>query len=220
MLAAVLQAAGLGFSAGASPGPFQALLLERAAVRGPRRALPLALVPLVSDPLVVLACLFALAGLPPGFLRLLRLLGGALLCWMGAGGLRQALRPAAEAGGAAGPAGPADQGRTAGGGGARRDLGFWRAVLVNLLNPNAWLFWSLVGGPLLGAALRQGATPAALFLLAFYLPLTATNASLVVAFGAVGRLGPLAARALGGLSAAAFLALGLVQLGGAALGGP
>lgn len=199
------QAAALGFSAAASPGPFQALLLERAAAAGPRRALRLALVPLCSDPPVVLACLFALSGLPPGLLTALQLLGGALLCWMGAGALRDLLRPAAAG------AAPAE---------ALRGAGFWRAALVNLLNPNAWLFWSLVGGPLLAAALRRGAGEAAAFLAAFYLPLTATNAALVAAFGAVGRLGPRAARGLGGISAVAFLALGLAQLWRAALGAP
>jgi threonine/homoserine/homoserine lactone efflux protein len=202
------QAAALGFSAAASPGPFQALLLERAARTGPRRALHLALVPLVSDPPVIACCLLALSGLPPLLLTGLRLLGGALLCWMGASALRELARP------------PADGDGDGGGGGAApaRGQGFWRAALVNLLNPNAWLFWSLVGGPLLAGAVRASAGEAALFLAAFYLPLTATNAALVAAFGAVGRLGPRAARALGGASALAFLALGLAQLAGAALG--
>jgi threonine/homoserine/homoserine lactone efflux protein len=207
VLAAVAQAAALGFSAAASPGPFQALLLERAARAGPRRALHLALVPLVSDPPVILTCLLALSGLPAAFLWALQLLGGALLVWMGAGALRALTRPALE--GAA--AGRAD---------GARDGGFWRAALVNLLNPNCWLFWSLVGGPLLAGALAAAPGQAALFLVAFYLPLTATNAALVAAFGAVGRLGPRAARALGGLSAAAFLVLGLSQLWQATRGGP
>ena len=197
------QAAALGFSAAASPGPFQALLLERAARAGPRRALHLALVPLVSDPPVILACLLALSGLPPALLAGLQLLGGALLVWMGAGGLRELTRPASGAAAA----------------GAAGDHGFWRAVLVNLLNPNCWLFWSLVGGPLLAAALAASPAEAALFLAAFYLPLAAPNPALVAAFGAEGRLGPRAARALGGISAVAFLALGLVQLWRAAHGG-
>ncbi len=207
------QAALLGLSAAASPGPFQALLLERAARVGPRRALPLALVPLASDPPVVVACLFALSGLPPGFVTGLRLLGGALLCWLGATALRDLARgegARAEVGGGAASAGPA-------GGEAAR--GFWRAALVNLLNPNAWLFWSLVGGPLLAAALAASAAEALLFLAAFYVPLTLTNGALVLAFGGVGRLGPRAARTLGGASAVAFLALGLAQLWGALAGG-
>jgi threonine/homoserine/homoserine lactone efflux protein len=151
-------------------------------------------VPLVSDPPVIAACLLALAGLPPGLLRLLSLAGGALLVWMGAATLRDLWkeRPGAVA--------PPSTG------------GFWRAALVNLLNPNAWLFWSLVGGPILAGALRGAALAPLAFLGPFYLALTATNVATVLVFGAVGRLGPRAARTLGGLSALAFLALGLVQL--------
>jgi threonine/homoserine/homoserine lactone efflux protein len=202
----LLQAAALGFSAGASPGPFQALLLERAARVGPRRALHLALVPLASDAPAVLTCLFALSSLPLAFLEALRLLGGALLVWMGAGTLRDVLRPAGDGAGDGAAAPPP------------RDRGFWQATLLNLLNPNVWLFWSLVGAPLLAGALRHSPGQAALFLAGFYLPLTATNGALVLAFGAVGRLGPRAARSLGGLSSAAFLVLGLAQLWRAALG--
>ena len=198
---AVLLAKGLalGFSASASPGPFQALLLERSARLGPRRALHLALVPLASDPPVIAACLLALAGLPGGLLRLLSLVGGAFLVYLGGVALRDLWR---------GRAGD----EAAGGPGAEPAGGFWRAVVVNLLNPNAWIFWSLVGGPILAGALRQAAPHPLAFLGGFYLALTATNAATVLVFGAVGRLGPRAARALGGLSALAFLALGLMQL--------
>jgi threonine/homoserine/homoserine lactone efflux protein len=198
--ALLAQGLALGFSASASPGPFQAMLLQQAARLGPRRALPLALVPLVSDPLVIVACLFALAGLPGWLLRLLALAGGALLVSLGAAALLQLWRERGEPAEVAAPPPRAEAG------------GFWRAVLVNLLNPNAWIFWSLVGGPILAGALRGSATEPVAFLASLYLSLTATNAFTVLVFGAVGRLGPRAARTLGGLSAVAFVLLGLAQL--------
>ncbi len=197
--ALLVQGLALGFSASASPGPFQALLLERAARLGPRRALHLALVPLVSDPPIIAGCLLALAGLPAGLLRLLSLAGGALLVYMGGSALRALWSARADSAGG----GPAA---------APPEVGFWRAVLVNLLNPNAWIFWSLVGGPILAEALRRSATQPAAFLGGFYAALTATNAVTVLVFGAVGRLGPRTAQALGGISAAAFLAMGVAQL--------
>jgi threonine/homoserine/homoserine lactone efflux protein len=208
-LAALLaQGLALGFSASASPGPFQALLLERSARLGPRRALHLALVPLVSDPPVVVACLFALAGLPGGLLRLLSLAGGALLLFLGGATLRGLWRERASSAVPGAPARSPDQAPAQG----AAQGGFWRAVLVNLLNPNAWLFWSLVGGPILAGTLRAAPLQPLAFLGSFYLSLTATNAFTVLVFGAVGRLGPRAARLLGGLSAVAFLLLGLAQL--------
>ena len=156
MLPAALLAQGLalGFSASASPGPFQALLLERSARLGPRHALRLALVPLVSDPPVIAACLLALSGLPGALLRLLSLAGGALLRLPG-----RLDAPCPVAPGPAGPDEPA----------AARPDGFWSAALVNLLNPNVWIFWSLVGGPILAGALRAEAPQPLAFLAGFYL---------------------------------------------------
>jgi threonine/homoserine/homoserine lactone efflux protein len=156
-------------------------------------------VPLVSDPPVIVACLFALAGLPGGLLRLLSLAGGALLIYLGASTLRGLWRERSAPPGE-GQATPPQRG------------GFWRAVLVNLLNPNAWLFWSLVGGPILAGALRSAPPRPHAFLGGFYLALTATNAATVLVFGTLGRLGPRTSRVLGGLSAVAFLVLGLAQL--------
>jgi len=159
-------------------------------------------VPLASDPPVIVACLFALAGLPGGLLRLLSLAGGALLVFLGASTLRGLWRERPGS-----PVAPGE-GQVA----PPRDGGFWRAVLVNLLNPNAWLFWSLVGGPILAGTLRSATPQPLAFLGGFYLALTATNAATVLLFGALGRLGPRTSRALGGLSAVAFLVLGLAQL--------
>ena len=204
----LLDAAALGLAAAASPGPFQALLLERAARRGVRPALPLSLVPLASDPPVVLACLLALAGMPPLLLRGLGAAGGLMLLWM-AGGVLRGLRAAPPSEDAVQVAPPS----TAAG------AGFGRAALVNLLNPNAWMFWSLIGGPLLTQALRESPAQGALFLVGFYVPLTATNAALVTAFGLLGGLGEGVRRGLAAFSGVAFLALGLLQLWRALAGG-
>lgn len=190
------QGAALGFSAAAQPGPFQAYLLAQSAREGPLRALPLALVPLVSDPPVVAAVLALLAQVPPGLLRALQIGGGAFVLWLGASGLRAALRPSLGEGA----------------GGREPPRGFWRAVVVNLTNPNAWIFWSLVGGPILAAAWRDGPPRALGFLGGFYLLLLGGNAALVLAFGAAGRFGPRASRALGVLSSAALLVFGAWQV--------
>jgi threonine/homoserine/homoserine lactone efflux protein len=202
----LLDAALMGYAAAAAPGPFQTLLLERSVRVGVRRALPLSLVPLVSDPIVVVTCLFALSSVPPLLLRALGGAGGLLLGWMGISALR-GLAGAASAAGGAEVAAPR----------ARAD-GFWRAALVNLLNPNAWLFWSLVGGPMLAEAARGSAGEVVTLLSGFYVALTITNAALAAAFGVLGGLGPRVRTGLTVLSGAAFLGLGAVQLSRAVLG--
>jgi threonine/homoserine/homoserine lactone efflux protein len=191
------QGATLGFGAAAQPGPFQAYLLAQAVRGGPWRALPLALVPLVSDPPVIAAVLALLAQVPSGFLRILQVGGGVFVVILGGTAIRAALR---------GPDAPGDAERAP-------VRGFWRATLVNLTNPNAWVFWSLVGGPILAAAWRVAPSRALAFLGGFYLLLLGGNAVLVLAFGSAGRLGPRAARTLGLLSGAALLAFGAWQIG-------
>lgn len=191
------QGAALGFWAAASPGPLQAYLLAQAVRHGPARALPLAASPLASDPPLVAIVLLALSQLPGGFLRALQVAGGLLVLWLGAGALRAALRPA--------PASPAAA--------PEPPRGVLRAALVNFTNPNVWIFWSAVGGPIVAEAWRASPARALEFLGGMYLCLLGGNAALVAAFGAAGRLGPRTARALAGFSAAALVAFGLWQVG-------
>lgn len=194
------QGAWLGFSAAASPGPFQAFLFARTARGGIRRALPLVLAPLVSDGPIVAVVLLTLTHLPAGFLRGLEVAGGALLLWLARGAIRT---PGASPGTGAGPAvGPRE----------RRGAPFLQAVLVNAAGPGPWIFWSTVCGPILAEAWRGGAGRAVAFLAGFYLLLVGGKGALVVAFGLAGRIGPRTARALALASAAAMAGMGALQL--------
>ncbi len=187
----------LGFSAAAQPGPFQAYLLAQSVRNGPARTIPVTAVPLVSDPPVIAVVLVALAQVPAGFLRVLQILGGAVILWLGAGALR-ALRAAPGGEGGAPPSGP---------------RGFWRAVLVNLTNPNAWIGWSIVMGPIASAAWRDSPPRALAFVSGFYLFLVGGNLLFVLLAGRLTRLGPRFARGLGLASALALLGFGLWQVG-------
>jgi len=186
----------LGFSAAASPGPFQAFLFARASRHGVRRTLPLTLAPLVSDVPIVAVILLVLSRVPEGFLRALEVAGGALLIWMALGSWRTARAAAPGAGPAAVDAAGS----------------FLQAVLVNATGPGPWIFWSTVCGPILAEAWRAGAPRALAFLLGFYAMLVGGKAALVVAFGLAGRIGPRTARGLGLAAAAAMAAMGALQL--------
>jgi threonine/homoserine/homoserine lactone efflux protein len=196
-VALFLQGLTLGFSAAAQPGPFQAYLLAQSIRNGAARTLPVALVPLVSDPPVIAVVLAALAQVPAGFLRALQIAGGAIVLWLGVAALRAvragriAERDAAE--------------------GSPR--GFWRAVLVNLTNPNAWIGWSVVMGPIAAAAWRASPARALAFVAGFYLLLLGGNVLLILLAGRVSRLGPGFARGLGVASGLALLAFGAWQVG-------
>jgi threonine/homoserine/homoserine lactone efflux protein len=196
-VALFLQGLTLGFSAAAQPGPFQAYLLAQSIRNGAARTLPVALVPLVSDPPVIAVVLAALAQVPAGLLRGLQVAGGAIVLWLGVAALR-----AVRAGRVAE--------RDASEGSPR---GFWRAVLVNLTNPNAWIGWSVVMGPIAAAAWRASPPRALAFVAGFYLLLLGGNVLLILLAGRVSRLGPGFARGLGVASGLALLAFGAWQVG-------
>jgi threonine/homoserine/homoserine lactone efflux protein len=196
-VALFLQGLTLGFSAAAQPGPFQAYLLAQSIRNGAARTLPVAVVPLVSDPPIVATVLLALAQVPAGLLRALQILGGAIVLWLGAAALRAA-RAGRAASSEAAPGSP---------------RGFWRAVLVNLTNPNAWIGWSVVMGPIASSAWRSSPARALAFVAGFYLLLVGGNLLLILAAGRVSRLGPGFARGLGLASGLALVAFGLWQVG-------
>lgn len=186
----------LGFSAAASPGPFQAFLFSRASRVGVRRALPLTLAPLVSDGPIVALTLLVLTGMPRGFLRGLEIAGGVFLVWLAWGAFRTA-------------------GETHGGPGRRPEASggaFLRAMAVNAAGPGPWIFWSTVCGPILIEAWRAAPASGIAFLLGFYLLLVGGKAALVVAFGLAGRIGPRTARGLGLASAVLMAGMGALQL--------
>jgi threonine/homoserine/homoserine lactone efflux protein len=185
-----LEGAALGFSAAAQPGPLQAYLLAQSARNGVRRTLPVAAVPLVTDPPLIAVVLAVLAQVPAGFVRGLGVAGGALVVWLGVGALRAARAPARD--------GPAPV----------PPSGFVRAHLVNVTNPNAWLYWSVAAGPILAAAWRASPLRALAFLAGFYLLLVGGNVAFVLVAGRAARAGPRLGRALGIASGAALVLFG------------
>jgi threonine/homoserine/homoserine lactone efflux protein len=200
-----LQGAWLGLSAAAAPGPLQAYLLAQSARNGAARTLPVAGVPLVTDPPLIAIVLAALAQVPAGLLRALGIAGGAIVLWLGVGAARAAARPPR-----------ADAGAEAGG--RPPPKGFVRAMFLNFTNPSAWLWWSGAAGPVLVSAWRVTPLHAAAFLGGFYLLLLAGNSTVVLLAARLARAGPAVARGLGALSAAALLAFGAFQLARGILG--
>jgi threonine/homoserine/homoserine lactone efflux protein len=198
-VALFLEGAALGLSAAAQPGPLQAYLLAQSARNGARRTIPVALVPLATDPPLIAVVLAVLAQVPAGFVRVLGVAGGALVVWLGAGALRAARAPGPA------PSRPAP-------------AGFVRGLLLNFTNPNAWLYWSLAAGPILAAAWRDSPAQAVAFLAGFYLLLVGGNVAFVLLAGRAARAGPGLARALGALSGVALVLFGLWRIAQGLLG--
>jgi threonine/homoserine/homoserine lactone efflux protein len=195
----VFLGSGLAFSAAVQPGPLQAFLLARVAQTGWRRTLPACLSPLLSDGPIALVSLLVLGHLPASAQQILRAAGGLLLIYFAWISFRQWRAPMPEPASVPAP-------RTL------RD-----AVLVNLLNPNPYLGWTLVLGPSLLTAWEEDRSQALLLLVSFYGTMVVTLAGFVILFGTVRFLNPLVRRSLHALSIAFLAVLGILLFSGAFL---
>lgn len=152
----IIPAIGLGLSAAALPGPLQAYLANITLLYGWRRAALILLAPIITDTPIVIIVVFILGQLPDGLIPIIRLAGGILLLWIAWGAWNDWKRGVGIGGGAS----------TASDGRARAILG--TAILMNLLSPGPYLFWTTVNGPLLREALAISPLHGAAFVLSFY----------------------------------------------------
>lgn len=186
----------LGFSACIMPGVFQTYLIAETLRRGWRRGLLVALGPLVSDGPVILVVVLLLSRLPGWTLSALQAVGGLYvlyLAWRAWGVARAATAQA--------PGQPVDD--------QRRSL--VQAATINLLNPNVYLFWATVSGPLLAEGWRTSPGLAVGFLAVFYGALFGTELALVALVSGVRGLKPGLTRWLLAASAVLMAALGVAQ---------
>lgn len=140
----------------------------------------MAFAPLLSDLPVVVLVLVLLQQLPAELLSGLSLAGGIFVLYL-ARGLWRDWRSATneEAILSANP-----------------PSGLSRGVLLNLLSPGPYLFWTLVNGPILLAALRQSNWHGGLFILGFYGMFIAAMLAMVGLFHQARRLGTRVVRTL------------------------
>ncbi len=196
MLSFLFQGFVLGLPAAAQPGPFQAYLLAQTMKNGWRRTLPAALAPLISDGPIILLVVLLLTRLPPAFLRALQIAGALFLLFLA----WRAVQSFRRAGLVSAPSAAA----------ARQSI--VEAAIMNLLNPNPYIYWATVTGPILVAAWRQSPLHGAAFLLGFYGTLVGGLALFVLFSGGARQLGPRVSRTLTLVSAVALFGFALYQL--------
>ena len=154
MIAFITQGISLGFAAAVLPGPFQSYIINTTLTYGWRRSLPVILSPLVIDGPIILVVVFLLGQMPPGFIRGVQIVGGLFLFYI-AYEAYKSLRAGVVIGQGGGAAAPT------------RGI-FLRGLMMNLLSPGPYLFWSTVNGPLLLQALDLSLLHAAAFMFSFY----------------------------------------------------
>jgi len=188
--------AGLAFAAAVQPGPLQAYFFSQVAAIGWRRTLPAAFAPVVTDGPIALLTLVVLGQLTVVMQSALRVAGGVLLLSLAWRSLRQWRRNEIGA-----PKKAEKVPQT-----------LLEAAVVNVLNPNPYLGWALVLGPVVVAAWREQPSSAVAVVAAFYTVMIATSAALIVAFSSARLFGPKLQRALLLASALILAGLGVYQL--------
>jgi threonine/homoserine/homoserine lactone efflux protein len=183
-------------SAGLQPGPLQAFFIAKVAEGGWRKALPAAFAPLVSDGPIALVSILLLRFLPSSFRSWLGLAGGIVLLYFGWSALRNAHQDQL-------PSSP-DPGSTP------KTIG--QAALINLLNPNPYLGWSLVMGPAVINAWEAGPGMAFALLLSFYITMISTSILIIYLVGQTLLINPGIRRLLSLVSGILLVGLGVYFL--------
>ena len=192
----ILQGIGYGLAAAAQPGPFQTYLILQTLTKGWKRTLPAALAPLVSDGPIIALCILVLSQVPAWLQRFLYMAGGSFLIYLAYAAYKNwktfdSNVPSVETG---------------------TQQSILKAALINTLNPNHYIFWSLVTGPILVTGWRETPAYGVGFMAGFYVTMILGFAAIITVFGSARQLGPKVNRALLGVSAVALFCFGLVQL--------
>ncbi|MBI5353001.1 MAG: LysE family transporter [Chloroflexi bacterium] len=192
----LLQGIGYGLAAASQPGPFQTYIISQTLTRGWKRTLPAALAPLVSDGPIILICVLLLSQVPAWMQRFLHFASGLFILYLAFGAYRSwknfnSQLPDNETG---------------------TQQSVLKAALMNALNPNPYIFWTLVTGPILLKGWHETPIHGIGFLAGFYITLILSLVAIIIVFGTATRLGPKVNRALLGISAIALFCFGLYQL--------
>jgi threonine/homoserine/homoserine lactone efflux protein len=169
----ILKAISIGFSAGVTPGPLQAIFLSLAIKGGWKKALPAAFAPIVSDGPVVLLVLLVLNNLPENFLVALQIAGAIFLLYLAWDAFKAYRNYQAI-----------EEVQTTSGWGT-----LLKATLMNILGPGPWLFWSLINGPNLLQAWEIAPWWGILYISSFYGIFILTNITLIVLFSSMRKMG-------------------------------
>ncbi len=196
MLKYVAIGGSLAFAAAVQPGPLQAYLFSRVTAIGWRRTLPAAMSPLLSDGPIALLALLLLGHLSPGVQSILRLTGGVLLLYLAWGAYRQWRCNNSQTSKQI----------------EKVPNTLFEAALVNLLNPNPYLSWTLILGPVVVSAWQEAPSLGVTVVVAFYATIITTLAILIVLFGSARLLGTRFQRVLMFISVWILVGLGFYQL--------
>lgn len=196
MLAYLISGVTYGFAAAVSPGPLSMYLMSQAVSKGWRKAMPVAFSPLITDGPVAVLVLAILSQVPSSLVSCLRVPGGALILYLAFEAWKSYRNFSLEDSATAGAA----------------PSGLFKAVLINWLNPNLYIGWSVILGPIVLSGWHKAPANGVALVVGFYATIVIVMAGMARLFAAAKSFGPRVRKNLIGLSAIALAGLGLYQL--------
>jgi len=165
LLAYLISGITLGTASGLSPGPLLAFLVSQTLRHGPREGIKVAFAPLLTDAPILVSVLFVLSRISDSrmLLAVIAIAGGLYLVWLGFESIR--IRPGDASGGESAP------------------HSLRKAITVNFLNPQVYIFWATVGGPLVVEGSRTGIGAPVAFLGCFYLCICGSKSAIAILLG-------------------------------------
>jgi threonine/homoserine/homoserine lactone efflux protein len=196
MLAYLISGIAYGFAAGATPGPLSMFIISQAIRNGWRRTLPAAFSPLISDGPVAILVISVLSQAPPNMVLCLRLAGGVFILYLAFGAWKSWRIPDTDSGIAS----------------TSNSNSLLKAAIVNWLNPNVYIGWSIIFGPIVLNGWRESPINGIALMVGFYITIISVMMAMIFLSSAAGTLGSKVRRNLIGLSAIALAGLGFYQL--------
>ena len=146
-----------GLAVGMSPGPLLALVFSETLKNRKEEGIKIAISPLITELPIVLFVLFILSNLMKyGFIiGIISLFGACYLVYLGFQNLTVKIGVSKVE--------------------VAEDGALKRGVIANLLNPNPYLFWLSIGGPMIFESLDIHVSATVLFILGFYSLLIGAN---------------------------------------------
>jgi threonine/homoserine/homoserine lactone efflux protein len=166
--APIVTGLGLGIALAGAPGPVQAILLAESLRGGPRRGFRAMAGANLTFGAILLALALGVSIAVPGdqWLRILKVIGGLFIVYLGIDGFRTANQPEMQASN------------------TRELPPLARGALAVILNPPAWLFLATAATSLMVSATRSGGTQTAVMAaLALLVGVAAGDGTLVVVGG-------------------------------------
>jgi threonine/homoserine/homoserine lactone efflux protein len=192
----LFQGAVYGLTAASQPGSFQTYLISQTLTRGWKRTLPAALAPLISDGPIILICVLLLSQVPDWLKRFLHIAGGLFILYLTYGTYKTWKNfnlsvPVVE---------------------TETHQSVLKAAMMNALNPNPYIFWTLVTGPILLQGWHESPVNGIGFLAGFYISMILCLVLIIIVFGIASRFGSKVNRTMLGISAIALFCFGGYQL--------